>query len=352
MASLNAGIELETQLRKQRRKVDFDTFDVMVQQLLSMLLSDAIDIAPVYQRQFRWDPVRCSQLIESLFLGIPIPSLFMATNRDGTWELVDGVQRLNTLAMFAGGEDLRKKLGIASPLRLNGLEKLTNFDNFTFADLPKTLQLQFETRPLKVVTLSDKSDKIVRFDLFERLNTGGIALTNQEIRDCVFRGKFSNFLEKLALDENFCRMVILTDRRSRDGTREECVLRFFAFLNNYQNFLHLVKEFLNDYMQASSKSFDYEEGEDIFRRTFKQLAIKTPDGIMRPNKKGKTPLVLYEAIAVGAALAIRIEGKLDGGEVSEWIGSSSMKEYTSGATNNRPAVLGRIEYCRDKFLGK
>jgi hypothetical protein len=106
---------LEEQLSEQRRAVDFDTFDVLIQQLLSMLASKSIDIAPVYQRQFRWDDLRCSRLIESFFLGIPVPSLFMATNRDGTWELVDGVQRLSTLVKFAGPDDLRARLGIASP---------------------------------------------------------------------------------------------------------------------------------------------------------------------------------------------------------------------------------------------
>lgn len=164
---------LETQLRKQRRKVDFDTFDVMVQQLLTMLQSNAIDVAPVYQRQFRWDPKRCSQLIESIILGIPVPSLFMATNKDGTWELVDGVQRLSTLVMFAGSDELRKKLKIKGPLPLQDLSKLTELKKLTFSELPQSLQLHFMTRPIKVVTLSDKSDKVVRFDLFERLNTGG-----------------------------------------------------------------------------------------------------------------------------------------------------------------------------------
>lgn len=83
--------DLATQLADQRRKVDFDSYDITVQQLLKMVEDGAIDIAPVYQRQYRWDPLRQCKFIESIFLGIPIPSLFMATNADGTWELVDGV---------------------------------------------------------------------------------------------------------------------------------------------------------------------------------------------------------------------------------------------------------------------
>src|SRR4051794_6027316 len=98
--------QMELQLQKQRRSVDFDTFDIVVQQILTMVAADDIDIAPVYQRKFRWDDIRCAQLIESFLLGIPVPSLFMATNKDSTWELVDGVQRISTLIKFAGGDKL------------------------------------------------------------------------------------------------------------------------------------------------------------------------------------------------------------------------------------------------------
>ena len=87
------------QLEAQRHKVDFDTYDITVQQLLSMVADSTIDVAPTYQREFRWDATRRSMLIESILLGVPVPSLFMASNKNGTWELVDGVQRLSTICM-------------------------------------------------------------------------------------------------------------------------------------------------------------------------------------------------------------------------------------------------------------
>ncbi len=90
-----ASTDLITQLGNLRRQVDFDTYDITVQQLVTMVEQSAIDVAPVYQRQFRWNAERRSALIESIFLGVPVPSLFMASNKDGTWELVDGVQRLS-----------------------------------------------------------------------------------------------------------------------------------------------------------------------------------------------------------------------------------------------------------------
>jgi hypothetical protein len=345
-------LSLTEQLTDCRRTVDFDTFDIVLQQLLTMLKNGVIDIAPVYQRQFRWDDRRCSQLIESIFLGIPVPSLFMATNKDGSWELVDGVQRLSSIVKFAGDSELRKKLNVGDALILEGLEKLTSFNKHSYSTLPESLRLQFELRPLKVVTLSDKSDSIVRFDLFERLNTGGIALTDQEIRSCVFRGRFAEFIEEIAKDENFHKVVKLTSKQEQDGTRDECVLRFFAYLYRYKTFVHSVVDFLNEYMKEATKSFDYARGETVFRETFTQLATALPDGIVRKTKRGVTPLVLFEAVSVGACLALDKKKKIIGKGASDWIDSEELRGFTTGATNSKSMVKNRIEYCRDRFLGQ
>jgi Protein of unknown function DUF262 len=342
---------LSQQLQKERRTVDFDTFDIHTKQLTSMLKEGQIWAAPAYQRKFRWSPMQCSQLIESLLLGIPIPSLFMATNRDNTWEVVDGVQRLSTIAKFAGGKQLRKKLNLNGSLRLTGLTKLKAFENFRYEDLPASIRLHFDTRPMKVVTLSDKSDKKVRYDLFERLNTGGTALSSQEIRDCIYVGKFATRLDQLADYPNFRTVLKLTPLQQRNATGEECVLRFFAFKDKYLEFVHSVKDFLNEYMRSAEDSFNYEDKEAIFKRTFDELAAVFPNGLRRPGGKMTTPLNLFEGVAVGAALAIEKVGKIAGNNVEEWIASEALREFTTGATNNLSAVKGRIEFCRDRFLG-
>ena len=184
------------QLDQETRKVDFDSFDISVKELISMANESIINIAPEYQRQFRWPEENQSKLIESVLLGIPIPNLFMAANRDGSWELIDGVQRLNSLIHFCGTSEQIENFGLDKPLRLKGLDILSEFNGAIFDDLPHSLRLKFSLRPLKVTTLSDKSDLKVRFDLFERLNTGGIKLTPQEIRACVFRGQFNEISGK------------------------------------------------------------------------------------------------------------------------------------------------------------
>ncbi len=191
LMSTQSPAKLAQQLGEQRRTVDFDSFDIQLQELLRMLEDGQISVAPAYQRQFRWDNARCSQLMESLMLGIPIPNLFMATNTDNTWEVVDGVQRLSAIVKFAGTKELRDKLKLNGELALEDLQKIDKFNGMTFSTLPPNIQQHLRTRPLKVVTLNDKSDTVVRFDLFERLNTGGISLTKQEIRDCVYQGDFA-----------------------------------------------------------------------------------------------------------------------------------------------------------------
>jgi hypothetical protein len=204
---------------------------------------------------------------------------------------------------------------------------------------------------MKVVTLSDKSDKLVRYDLFERLNTGGTALSSQEIRDCIYVGVFAEKLDKLAEDPGFSTVLRLTPLQQRNATSEECVLRFFAFKDNYLQFVHSVKNFLDDYMNSADRKFDYEGQEAIFRQTFKALAAAFPNGLRRPGGKMTTPLNLFEGVSVGAALAIKKSGKLQTNNPDEWLSSPALRAFTTGATNNLSAVKGRIEFCRDRFLG-
>ena len=348
-----APTEQRTQLAAQRRKVDFDTYDVTVDELLRRVCKKRIDIAPVYQRQFRWDAERQSRLIESVLLGIPVPPLFMATNsasgEQTRWEVVDGLQRLLTLVNFAGDSKTREAAKLqGESLRLSALEKLTTFDGYTFDGLPEDIRTTFEDRPLKIIILNDKSELQVRYDLFERLNTGGIALTNQEIRECVYRGEFVDLLGRLAKDKNFNTVVKLPTARQKDGTREDFVLRFFAFLDRYQKFDHSVKDFLDEFIADAHKAPKIAARESVFTRTFDYLAACFPNGLR--SRKGQTPVNLFEAVAVGAALALRENSDLDVSDTS-WVFSDELRALVTGATNSRPRVRGRIEFARDRFLG-
>lgn len=351
---MQSASDRRSQLAEQRRKVDFDTYDVTVDELIRRVGQGRIDIAPVYQRQFRWDAVRQSRLVESVLLGIPVPPLFMATTtvegQANRWEVVDGLQRLLTLVNFCAEDDARTRSGLdGKPLALIEMDKLTSFDGAGYEDLPDDIRSALLDRPLKVVILNDKSDLQVRYDLFERLNTGGIRLTPHEIRECVFRGEFVDMLSELAKAPSFKTVVKLPEPRWKDGTPQDYVLRFFAFTEDYQSFDHYVDEFLKQYIAGAVDPPRVDERRELFDRTFDYLAQVFPDGVK--TRKGATPVNLFEGIAAGAALALKQDPSLAPPAATEWVTSDELRRFTTGATNSRPKVRGRIEFCRDRFLG-
>ena len=158
-----------------------------------------------------------------------------------------------------------------------------------------------------------------------------------------------NFIKELSKNQDFIECVHLTERQENDGTREELVLRFFAYLYDLKSFVHSVRDFLNDYMEKADKKFNYSKNEKIFCEVFKTLNMALPKGISKGRKN--TPLNLYEAVAVGAALAYLKNGTINTEGVEEWIKDSELIKYTTGATNTKERVIKRIEYCKNKFEG-
>lgn len=356
----NSGL-LREQLQEQRRKVDFDSYDLTTDDLVRRISSQRIDIAPEYQRQFRWDEERQSALIESIMLGIPVPNLFMATTTNpdepSVWEVVDGLQRSLSIANFICSDpEERERMRLSpNPLRLKGLAKIESANGSSFQDLPQDIQTLFLDRPIKITVLNDKSDKQVRFDLFERLNTGGISLTDQEVRDCIYRGPFLEMISQLAESDLFSSVVLLTKKQMSDGTAQEYVLRFFAFLHSRDSFDHSVKDFLNKYTAENYNEVDALENlADEFNRTFAYLQQCFPSGVTRhaggARKQGTTPVNFFEGIAVGAALALREKSNLPVCRDVSWTTSEEFDTYTKSATNSRPKVFGRINYAKERFL--
>ena len=345
--------EILSQLETERRTVAYDSYDIIVRQLIDMVASNEINISPDYQRQFVWMQDRESELIESLLLGIPIPSLYMAVNAaDGKWEVVDGVQRLSTILHFHGDADHLRRIRRDEPLRLAGLGKLSHLNGATFAELPMLVRTGFLNRAVRVTTLNDRSDYNVRFDLFERLNTGGVTLHPQEIRNIVYRGQFRIALQRLSLNADL-RTVLRLPRGTGDvqasAQYEEAVLRFFAYLDCYQDFGHLVTQFLNTYMHAHAEEGPAKDKLDLFDTTHAFLRAELPNGITR-GQSTTTPINLYEAVAVGAALAIQQTNQPNQGVLAALLNDEELRRYTGAGSNSRPMVIGRIEFIRNALV--
>lgn len=346
-------LKIQEQLEKNRRSVSFDSYDITVRQLYDMVNEQAIDVAPDYQRHFIWDESRQSQLIESIFLGIPVPSLFMATNKDSTWEVIDGLQRLTTIVNFIGDEATIKQINKnGKKLKIHELEKLDTLNGLLFEDLPKSIQLSFTTRPIRVTVLNDRSDFNLRYDLFERLNTGGVILHPQEIRNCVYIGEFNDFIKECVDDENFKAVVKMTKSAEKTGNLEELVLKFFAYFENRHNFVHGVKDFLNDYMEAKTKHFKNKTAlKSIFEQTFQVLNQNLPQGIVRGQRVNITPIVLYEAISVGTADALKQKIKINKKSLINLLNDAELTSLTTGATNSKSKLFQRIDFVSQR-VGK
>jgi len=307
--------------------------------------------APEYQRKFRWGQKDESRFIESLFLGLPVPSVFVATNKDGTWEIVDGLQRISTLAHFATeSKELLTELSKGEPLRLTDLEKLTTFNDLTLQELPTPIRLQFFKRALRVTALSDKSDPEVRFDTFERLNRGGVALTAQEVRSCIFRGPFNDLLHELADSANFRSLVKLQDAQQDDGTREELALKFFAYLDWADKYDGQVTLFLNQYMKAYASTFDVAAGRKLFMDVTKRLRGMIPEGPFLRSAYYLTPQNQFEAVMVALGKILRAKKKTKK-PPKGWRDDEIHVQYSTKGTKPRPAVQGRIGRAVELLAG-
>lgn len=333
-------LHLQAELDNQRRQIDVDNFDITLGELVRMARDKELIRAPEYQRKFRWKQEDESYLIESLLLGLPVPSVYVASNPNGTWEVVDGLQRLSTLIHFMSDErEVEELLGLKAPLRLTGLKKLPSFNDLAFAKIPTPIRLQFGKRSLRVTALSDKSDPEIRFEVFERLNKGGVSLSPQEVRACVFRGPFAELLRELSELPAFRELVKLQQVHSNDGTREELVLKFFAYLHRGEHYDGRVKEFLNNYMRDFGPTINLASAAKLFADVVTRVLAITKGPLLRKGYS-VTPLNQLEAVLVGAGRVLRHSKKL-GSPHAGWLNDNELVKHSTKGTNTKSAFDGR-----------
>ena len=190
----------------------------------------------------------------------------------------------------------------------------------------------------------------VTVDIFNRINTGGTHAIPSEIRRGSYAGAFMKFVEKCAKDEQFNKLCPISDTMKNRYEDSELIVRFFAYLNNYKNFQHVVDDFLNDFVQGKEKEFDKDAYEKEFRNMLNFVEKYFPYGFAKTKNAKSTPRVRFEAISVGVALALRENLDLVPDSM-EWLGSEEFKKHTTTHASNSPRrVSGRIEYVRDVLL--
>lgn len=199
-------------------RIQVRTIPVLVEQIMSRIAHHEIDLSPDFQRlRGIWSIVDRSRLVESLLLRIPIPAFYVAADEKDHWQVVDGVQRISTLDDFVGGRFALKKL-----------QYLSHFDGKHYTELPRSMQRRISETPLTVNVIEPGTPQEVMFNIFHRINTGGLTLNGQEIRNALNPGPAREYLARLAISEEFLAATggKVSPKRMAD---RECVLRFMAF---------------------------------------------------------------------------------------------------------------------------
>ncbi|MBN9158496.1 DUF262 domain-containing protein [Microbacterium sp.] len=343
-------IDLQSNLQDRRQRVDTDFFDLSLRELVRMVSEDELQARPEYQRKFRWTEGTQRELIESLLMGLPVPAVFVATNANGSWDVVDGLQRISTIVRFMGNEATRIKLGMKEPLSLKDLPQLDAFDDVTFESLPRQIQFLLEKRYVRVQVLNDQSVYDVRFELFRRLNAGAIALTPQEVRAAVYRGPFNSMLESLSAYPPFRSLTKLKKPDQSNGTYTELVLKFFAYLDWQDRFTGAVTTFLNDYMEHRQEAPGGEdEAATLFKTVCDSLADVTDGPIIRPGV-GWTPQNQLEAVLVGAGKLVR-GGTVSFSPQARWLEDTELVKASTKGTNTPRALAARVRRAEELLKG-
>jgi hypothetical protein len=284
-----------------------------------------------------------------LLLGLPIPAIFVATNRDGTWDVVDGLQRVCTVLRFFGVDvPGSERLQFSDDrLTLGEMMQLPSFSGLTYEKLPAPIRLALGKRYIRVQVLSDKSDHEVRFELFRRLNAGAVALTPQEIRACVLRGSFNDFIEELAGVTEYKALLKLKSVDQHNATAEEVVLKFFAYLDASDDFNGKVTKFLDTYMFRRANDTDLETDRKLFVSVVKHLFATTGGAFLRKGVN-VTPLNQFEAVLVGIGQVIR-EGRTPSTPPVNWQNDQALVEASTKGTNSRRSLNARITRAQELF---
>lgn len=313
---------------------------------------------PDYQREFIWDEKRQSRFIESLLLGLPVPLIFVAEiEKDGRLEIVDGSQRIRTLAAFMNSE-----------LELRNIEKLSEMNGLKYDQLSSSRQRKFKNVSMRMIVLSSKATETIRNEMFDRINTSSVPLLPMETRRGIFRCQFTDFITELSKDTLFKKLCPIIHYFNGRREEEELILRFFAFTEAFPSFKLYgrnldrdgVAKFLDTFLAEKNKSITKVDM-DIMKEDFANMLLfvdKTfPNrgfakkvngvGISRPY---------FEALAIGSHLALKKNGSLVVSDIS-WVELNKNRpndffKILSGRyhTHKPNRIRDRIEFVKTNLL--
>lgn len=373
---------LEKAVSDERKRLSSDRLDISFGELINLYKNGELIIRPEYQRLFRWSEAQKTALIESILLSIPIPPIFVAEDKNGVWELVDGLQRVSTFISFFGElsgwtidyqEDIdrsgveEEEIDEESGEETGGIKTINKWtlqegglvkslQGFNVDNLPTNLKINLKRAVCRVEILRGESSTSMKYELFKRLNSGGSKLTPQEIRNAIYRGvnpRLNELLLKVSKSEVFKYLTQLSSGKLNELYDQELVLRFFAFYKNAENVNENMEKFLNDFMERTvqNANFDYDVYESLIMKVL-ELIYQIEDNKIFRNERNLFVPAYFEGILIGVAQNIETYAEdleLLKSKITQLKSDNDFKRYSGTASNSRSRIRNRLKRVDEIF---
>lgn len=362
--------KLDEQVKENRKKFRVDHFDMVISEYIERYNRGDLVLDPPYQRLFRWDDISQSQLIESILIGIPLPPIFVFQNEDFRWEIIDGLQRTNTLI---------KMLGSNSEKIFQGCDIITELNGKKFVDLPENMQRVIRNTRIRIEVVEETDDIFSQYLLFNRLNSNGEKLSGQETRNFLIYKLNKNFYNKLQElsgnnefdksknsnnyygDNIFLKATHLNKERLEKQENMEYALKFFIGrelsrlekIDRYDTTDKLLTKETDKYLSKYSDDYLINEYE-IFKETFSIVYDVFGDNSFRHFAKRINSISSTFSISVGISFILdEIKSNYDKNQIikisKDFYESEKYKKITSRGYSPTARMYDLYKYSRVFF---
>lgn len=354
------------QILARERTVKTQNIEYDLETLVKKIRKKIIKLNPDYQRNHRWSVEESSRLMESLILNIPIPTVYLSQDVDvdeeveddvSRYSVIDGQQRLTAIYEFMTNE-----------FALEGLEVLELLNGSFYKDLPPFLVRRLEERTIKCLRIDSTADPQVKFDIFERLNSGAIQLESQELRNAIYRGRFNDMIKDLAKNKIFMTLLNIDMKNPEEDNKVkkmldvEYVLRFFSYMDNGgESMKKSFKQFMSEQMDKFN-TYDEETLKNMrkhFEKVLEMILEKLGKDAFAKYKVENQQLKLqshfnaavYDAIAIAVSEQLKSNPNFEitdvmKNRIENLFYDKGFIDFINGSTNDKSKILGRIEMVK------
>ncbi len=270
----NENESYEIDVPKEKRFLNTMSYDYSVQYLYDLMKKGKIILEVPFQRKQIWKNDKASSLLESIIMNVPIPPLYFAEEENGSWLVLDGLQRLSSIKNYYDNE-----------FALTKLEVLTELNRKKYKDLPPKAKGLLDDGMLRVNVIKKDSHRDIKYDIFMRLNRGAVTLNYQELRNCMYRGNLNDAAKELCL-ENVDFLRILKQKKPHPRYLDvEFIIRYFAISDNIavdtngdvylEGYKGKLVQYLNEYMDVhkNCSSEEKQAYKDRFNSTIEKVKL-------------------------------------------------------------------------------